>query len=257
MRWDPTKEAIDDFAYKYKELGQSLGLNDEGIFDIFKACIPGTFFVFVYNANDMTQAVDNLKKCIVAGPMAVPSQPVNSTTGTSQSTTQKDDKLKFMAMTEETHQEMFNQLLDTIYEKLGPMEEGMYETRDMIDQVYQMISQGQQNQGQIRFNLGQGQMQNRFGQNQNRFNRGHGQGQSQNFGQKRNGQNESFRNGGNNKEVFCTYCKKYRHQVANWLALKAELKRRGYKIANGTNGFQNGFNGQRNVQGSNRGGFCS
>ena len=42
------------------------------------------------------------------------------------------------------------------------------------------------------------------------------------------------RNGGNNREVFCTYCKKYRHQVGNCIALKAELKRRGYKIAGGT-----------------------
>ena len=72
MRWDPIKEAIDDFAYRYKELGLSLGLQQDSIFDNFKACIPGQYFVFVYNANDMAQAVDNLKKCIAAGPM-VPS----------------------------------------------------------------------------------------------------------------------------------------------------------------------------------------
>ena len=66
MRWDPIKEAIDDFAYRYKELGLSLGLQQDSIFDNFKACIPGQYFVFVYNANDMAQAVDNLKKCIAA-----------------------------------------------------------------------------------------------------------------------------------------------------------------------------------------------
>ena len=178
MRWDPIKESIDDFAYKYKELGRSLGLDEVGIFDNFKTCIPGHYFVFVYNANDMSQAVDNLKKCIAAGPM----NPMVNTTPTSvttQPTTQKDDKLKFMAMTEEIHQEIFNQLQDTIEERLGPMEEGMYETKDMIDQVYQMISQGQQqqqNQAQMKFNQGQGQNQNRFNQGQNRFNnRGRGQ----------------------------------------------------------------------------------
>ena len=118
-----------------------------------------------------------------------------------------------------------------------------------------MISQDQQNQGQMRSNQGQGEMQNRFGQNQNTFNRGCGQGQSKNFGQKRNGQNGSYKNRGNNKEVFCTFCKKYRHQVANCLALKAELKRRGYKIASGTNGFQNGFGGfSRQKNGQNSGG---
>ena len=70
-----------------------------------------------------------------------------------------------MAMTEELNQEIFNQLQDTIDERLGPMEEGMYETKDMIDQVYQVISQGQQNQGQMGFNQGQNKMQNRFGSN--------------------------------------------------------------------------------------------
>ena len=60
MRWDPIKEAIDDCAYRYKELGLSLGLQPDSIFDNFKACIPGQYFVFVYNANDMAQAVDNL-----------------------------------------------------------------------------------------------------------------------------------------------------------------------------------------------------
>ena len=118
----------------------------------------------------MTEAVDNLKKCLAAGAM-VPTTHVNSTSGTTQSTTQKDDKLKFMAMTEELNQEIFNQLQDTIDERLGPLEEGMYETKDMIDQVYQMISQGQQNQGQMGYQ-GQNQMQNRFGSNQNGFNRG-------------------------------------------------------------------------------------
>ena len=101
MRWDPIKEAIDDFAYRYKELGLSLGLEQNSIFDNFKACIPGQYFVFVYNANDMAQAVDNLKKCIAAGPM-VPNTPVNipsgTTNGTTATTTQKDDKLKFMAV---------------------------------------------------------------------------------------------------------------------------------------------------------------
>ena len=254
MRWDPIKEAIDDFAYRYKELGLSLGLQQDSIFDNFKACIPGQYFVFVYNANDMAQAVDNLKKCIAAGPM-VPSTTIGVSvpTTTTTTTTQKDDKMKFMAMTEETHQEIFNQLQDTIDERLGPMEEGMYETKDMIDQVYQMISQGQQNQGQMRFNSNQGQNNNRFGQNQNRFNRGRGQ--TQNFGQKRGGQNNFNRNGGNNREVFCTFCKRYRHQVGNCIALKAELRKRGYRIANNTNGFGNGSNGgQRNGGQPNRGG---
>ena len=72
-----------------------------------------------------------------------------------------------------------------------------------------------------------GQNQNRFNQAQNRFNN-RGRGQSQNFGQRRNGQQlGQNRNRFNNREVFCTFCKKYRHQVGNCIALKAELRKRG------------------------------
>ena len=124
MTWDPTTEAIDDFAYKYSKLGTSLGLNEESIFNNFKACIPGQYFVFVFNANNMTQAIDNLKKCIAAGPMVPPT----STTAM----TKTDKKLKFMSMEEvhtEVHQEIFNHIQDSIEERLLPMEEGMSETR--------------------------------------------------------------------------------------------------------------------------------
>ena len=36
MKWDPTTEPIDDLAYKYKELGNSLGLNEESILIILR-----------------------------------------------------------------------------------------------------------------------------------------------------------------------------------------------------------------------------
>ena len=55
--------------------------------------------------------------------------------------------------------------------------------------------------------------------------------------------------------IESTFCKKYRHQVGNCIALKAELRKRGYRIANNTNGFGNGSNGgQRNGGQPNRGG---
>ena len=57
------------------------------------------------------------------------------------------------------HQEIFNHIQDSIEERLLPMEEGMSETRETIDKMYQMISGSS--------NSGQGQNQNRFGNNKN------------------------------------------------------------------------------------------
>ena len=146
MRWDPTTESIDDFSYKYKELGLSLGLNDDNIYDNFKACIPGQYFVFVYNAANMADAIANLKKCIAAGPM------IGTNGGITQTSTSKvDDKLKFMGITEEP--DIFHQIHESINEKLVPVHETMSETKEMVDQMYQMaMGNNGGNNGGSRFN---------------------------------------------------------------------------------------------------------
>ena len=155
MKWDPTTEAIDDFAYKYKELGNSLGLNAESIFDNFKACIPGQYYVFVYNADTINTAVENLKRCIAAGPM------MTNTTAPAQEKT--DEKLKFLSMLEsqtEMNKEMYSQFQETLEERFTPMNEA-------VEHLYQLVSE----------NSGQGQNQNRF--SQNRYNGGNFQRQFQ------------------------------------------------------------------------------
>ena len=244
MKWDPTTEAIDDFAYKYKELGNSLGLNEESIFDNFKACIPGQYYVFVYNADTINNAIENLKKCIAAGPMMQ--------TVTESATTKTDEKLKFMSMSDvqsEMKQEMANQIQESLDGRLGPMEDEMSETKEIVDQMYQLMSGSSNNQGQN---------QNRFSQNRNnggnfqrQFQRGNG-----NSGQRRNWQNgQNKGNGSNNFNVQCTYCKKWRHTIANCIFLKDDLRKKGFKITRG-NGFGNNGGNFRPGQGrNNRGGF--
>ena len=59
----------------------------------------------------------------------------------------------------EMKQEMANQIQESLDGRLGPMEEDMNETKEMIDQMYQLMSTSN---GQS-----QGQNQNRYGQNRN------------------------------------------------------------------------------------------
>ena len=234
MKWDPTTEAIDDFAYKYKELGNSLGLNAESIFDNFKACIPGQYYVFVYNADTINTAVDNLKKCIAAGPMMT-----TPTTVPAQEKT--DEKLKFMSMLEsqtEMNKEMYSQFQETLEERFTPMNEA-------VEHLYQLVSESSS----------QGQNQHRFSQNRHnggyfpkQFQRGNG-----NSGQRKAWQNNKSQ-GFNGSNVQCSYCKRQRHTVANCILLREELKRRGFKITKG-NGFGSNGGNFRPGQGKGRGGF--
>ena len=243
MKWDPTKEMIDDFAFKYKELGRSLGLNDENIFDYFKACIPAQYFVFVYSVNTMADAVANLKKCIAAGPM-IPSGMVQ-TTGT---TTMADDKPKFMAVQDTSGPEdIISQLKESLEEVvMEKVEDGLNETREMVDQMFQMMAiTGTGNQGQNQY---QGQGYNQLGGN-NRFTPSRGRG-GQNF-QLHNGnqgRSSNFGNGFNqgNRDQQCSFCKRWMHSITNCQLLLVELRKCGFRIArNGgfSNGGRNGFNG--------------
>ena len=180
MRWDPTTESIDDFSYKYKELG----LNQENIYDNFKACVPGQYFVFVYNAANMADAIANLKKCIAAGPM------IGTNGGSTQTTTPKlDDKLKFMQITKEP--DIFHQIYDSLNEKLAPVHETMSETKEMIDQMYQMVTgnnggNNSGNNGGSRFNNQPNRYNGGNGFPKQFQNSGRGRGQGQNQGQRGN-----------------------------------------------------------------------
>ena len=254
MRWDPTTESIDDFSYKYKELGLSLGLNDDNIYDNFKACIPGQYFVFVYNAANMADAIANLKKCIAAGPM------IGTNGGITQTSTSKvDDKLKFMGITEEP--DIFHQIHESINEKLVPVHETMSETKEMVDQMYKMaMGNNGGNNGGSRFNNQPNRYNGGNGFPKQFQNLGRGRGQGQNQGQRGNNgyfSNNNFRqnNGGNNsgiKEVQCTYCNRWRHTIANCGFLKTDLRKKGFRIAvnsmNPNNTYRENYN-------PNRGGF--
>ena len=89
-------------------------------------------------------------------------------------------------------------------------------------------------------------------------NSGRGRGQGQNQGQRGNNGyfSSNFRqnNGGNNgiKEVQCTYCNRWRHTIANCGFLKADLRKKGFRIAvnsmNPNNLYRENYN-------PNRGGF--
>ena len=158
-----------------------------------------------------------------------------------------------MSMSEvqsEMKQEMANQIQESLDGRLGPMEEDMNETKEMIDQMYQLMSTSN----------GQSQNQNRFGQNRN--NGGNFQRQFQrgnnNSGQRRNwqnGQNKSNGSASNGFNVQCSYCKRWRHTIANCILdlLKNELQKKGFKISRG-NGFGNNGGNFRPGQGKGNGG---
>ena len=164
-----------------------------------------------------------------------------------------------MGITEEP--DIFHQIHESINEKLVPVHETMSETKEMVDQMYQMaMGNNGGNNGGSRFNNQPNRYNGGNGFPKQFQNLGRGRGQGQNQGQRGNNgyfSNNNFRqnNGGNNsgtKEVQCTYCNRWRHTIANCGFLKTDLRKKGFRIAvnsmNPNNTYRENYN-------PNRGGF--
>ena len=72
LKWNPATESLDDFVYKYRELGNALGYTEEQLRQGFLCCIPSHMYLYVMNAPTMIEAVNILKKCLALGTGLLP-----------------------------------------------------------------------------------------------------------------------------------------------------------------------------------------
>ena len=130
---------------------------------------------------------------------------------------------------------MYRKLNKSFDTRLWLMEHGVNDKLEKMTQQFQMmIEHYKQNQ-------------NRFGQNKN-----HGrkiQKSNKKLGQGKNWQNRQNKgNGLKELDVQCTYCKRWRHTVADCTLFRDELGRRGFKIMQG-NGSGNNYGNFKPGQG--------
>ena len=106
LNWNPTKEKLDDFVYKFRRIGQELGITEKEQLQYFKCSVPPHLYLYHKDATTIKEAMENIKRaCAIDGvsPVApvgtrtIQSVPFMQMTDSQDSRKElrKDDDIKF------------------------------------------------------------------------------------------------------------------------------------------------------------------
>ena len=56
LKWDPSKEMLDDFVYKFRRVAKELGYDADDILEVFNCCIPSHLYIYLRGATTIKEA---------------------------------------------------------------------------------------------------------------------------------------------------------------------------------------------------------
>ena len=71
LKWDPTKEKLDDFVYRFRRVAQELGYNADQQLDFFSCCVPSHLYFYFKDATTIKEAMENIKRACALGGVSV------------------------------------------------------------------------------------------------------------------------------------------------------------------------------------------
>ena len=75
LKWDPTKEKLDDCVYKFRRVAKELGYNADENLDVFSCCVPSYLYLYFKGATTIKEAMENIKRACVLGGVSVQATP--------------------------------------------------------------------------------------------------------------------------------------------------------------------------------------
>ena len=67
LKWDPSKEMLDDFVYKLRRVAKELGYDADDNLEVFNCCVPSHFYLYLRGATAIKQAMENIKTACALG----------------------------------------------------------------------------------------------------------------------------------------------------------------------------------------------
>ena len=251
MKWDPaTKESLDDWVYKYRQLGEELGYTTDQILDNFVCCIPQSLYIYTLNATDLDAVVKNVKKGIAMGvgmdSLAVKTEVKLPTA----------PAVPFMRMDDYYGYDGYDGCDEEDEYDYDPVETALAALEQARGRAGNFGNRGRGFNGRGGF---RGRNFGNFGRGRS-FGNGNGRGS---FGVQRprggfqgytGGPGGNFSNRGNGngrgRSRFCEYCKATNHTILFCWKLEKDLRQAGYLIKRPGNGMRS--NGVSNSVGNGR-----
>ena len=71
LKWDPAKEKLDDFMYRFRRVAKELGYNADANIEVFRCCVPSHLYLYLKSATSIKEAMENIKRACALGGISV------------------------------------------------------------------------------------------------------------------------------------------------------------------------------------------
>ena len=67
LKWDASKEKLDDFVYRFRRVAKELGYNADANLEVFSCCVPSHLYLYLKGATSIKEAMENIKRACALG----------------------------------------------------------------------------------------------------------------------------------------------------------------------------------------------
>ena len=231
LKWDPSKEKLDDFVYRFRRVAKELGYNADANLEVFSCCVPSHLYLYLKGATSIKEAMENIKRaCALGGVSAQGPTMIETQTAPVVPFMQMNDRpgLRTVSFKNEVahiapdKNDIMIDMLAKISEKLdtsaSKSRSRNRERRDSRDRgsrydrstSYDRSSSYDRSQSRERSNS----------RDRSRDRSGRSKGRNQSSRERRN-------NSGTNSGLYCEHCKMTNHDITHCFKLQKTLKKKG------------------------------
>ena len=231
LKWDPSKEKLDDFVYRFRRVAKELGYNADANLEVFSCCVPSHLYLYLKGATSIKEAMENIKRaCALGGVSAQGPTMIETQTAPVVPFMQMNDRPSLRTVSfknEVAHiapdkNDIMIDMLAKISEKLdtsaSKSRSRNRERRDSRDRgsrydrstSYDRSSSYDRSQSRERSNS----------RDRNRDRSGRSKGRNQSSRERRN-------NSGTSSGLYCEHCKMTNHDITHCFKLQKTLKKKG------------------------------
>ena len=232
LKWDPSKEKLDDFVYRFRRVAKELGYNADENLEVFSCCVPSHLYLYLKGATSIKEAMENIKRaCALGGVSAQGPTMIETQTAPVVPFMQMNDRptnLRTVSFKNEVahiapdKNDIMIDMLAKISEKLDTSasknRSRNRERRDSRDRgsrydrspSYDRSSSYDRSQSRERSNS----------RDRSRDRSGRSKGRNQSSRERRN-------NLGTNSGLYCEHCKMTNHDITHCFKLQKTLKKKG------------------------------
>ena len=231
LKWDPSKEKLDDFVYRFRRVAKELGYNADANLEVFSCCVPSHLYLYLKGATSIKEAMENIKRACALGGVSVQ--------GPTMIETQTAPVVPFMQMNDRPGLRTVsfkNEVAHIAPDKNDIMIDMLAKISEKLDTS---ASKSRSRNRERRDSRDRGSRYDRstsydrsssYDRSQSRE-RSNSRDRSRDRSSRSKGRNQSSRerrnNSGTNSGLYCEHCKMTNHDITHCFKLQKTLKKKG------------------------------